>query len=567
MKKLINILLLIPLLLQFGCKDPFQDETFRVYDEQPISSYLETRSDEFSEWIAILRYADMYNALNQSSQIFTMFAPTNEAVEAFYEMKAVGNIEELGRDYARQLVRYHVAGDSITLAHVVEGGMLTTKTLTDDYLEVVVGEEGGINALYMNGDAHIKEAAIPTANGLIYVLNDMMRPMFESIYQIMHDNGRNTIMIEAFEKTGWRDSLNIIADTVEHPILGIPIEQRRYYTILGVPDEVFQQQGIGSVDELAAYLGAGSDYTNKDNALFQYLGYHIIRGNYRLDNLKKFELEATSNFWETGTPNALMKISIESDGLYYLNYETGDGKAKFIDAESDFLVKNGYIHQIDDVLPIATRLTPAPVIFDFCNYPDLAGYISTNGVEGQLYQRAGPAEYTTNLAEANLASMPYQMGPMGNPNTGGALGYLTLRDQPTNQFFNSMFKDVLELQLGFMGNVTLTSPPILPGKYKVSLVYLYANSLDPLSRGEGSNGGQTSFELEDATGNRRANVVLYSQVTLDGRMGIYTQSLFNEVTFEEAGRHRVKITINDPAASTFAKFQIRLDYLLFEPIN
>ena len=567
MKKLINILWLIPLLLQFGCKDPFQDETFRVYDEQPISAYLETRPEEFSEWIKIMRYADMYNALNQSSQTFTMFAPTNEAVAAFYKMKDVQAIDELGKDYARQLVRYHVAGDSISLADVIEGGMLATKTLTDDVLEVVVGDEGGINALFMNGEAHIAETAIPAANGLVYVLDDVMRPMFESIYQIMHDNGRNSIMVEAFEKTGWVDSLNIISDTVEHPILGIPIEQRRHFSILGVPDEVYQQEGINSVDELAAYLGAESNYKDKDNALYQYLGYHILRGNYRVENLKKFELGANSNFWETGAQNALMKVSKEADSLYYINYETGDGKAKFIDEESNFLVKNGYIHQIDALLPVAKSLKPAPVIFDFCNFPDLAGYIATNGVEGQLYQTAGPSEFFTVLDGANLASMPYQVGPMGNPNTGGALTYLTLVDKPTNQFYNSMFKDVLELQLGFMGHVTLTSPPILPGKYKVSLVYLYANSLDPLSRGEGSNGGQTSFELEDAIGHQRSNVVLYSQETLDGRMGIYTKPLFNEITFTEAGRHPVKITVNDPAASTFAKFQIRLDYLLFEPIN
>lgn len=567
MKKLINILLLIPLLLQFGCKDPFQDETFRVYDEQPISSYLESRSDEFSEWISILRYADMYNALNQSSQVFTMFAPTNEAVEAFFQMKDVSNIEALGRDYARQLVRYHVAGDSISLADVIEGGMLTTKTLTDDYLEVVVGEEGGLNALYMNGDAHIKETAIPAANGLVYVLNDMMRPMFESIYQIMRDNGRNAIMMEAFERTGWRDSLNIIADTVEHPILGIPIEQRRYYTILGVPDEVFQQQGIGSVDELAAYLGAGSDYTNKDNALFQYLGYHIIPGNYRLENLKKFELDATSNFWETATANSLMKVSVEMDGIHYLNFETGEGKARFIEAESDFVVKNGYIHQIDNILPIANNLQPVPVLFDFCNFPDLAAYIATNGVDGQLFRTAGTQEYTTNLQGANLQSLPFQMGPLGNPNTGGAVSYWTVKDEPTNQLYPTLFKDGLELQLGFLGHITLTPPPILPGKYKVTLFYVYVNSLDPLSRGEGSNGGQTSFELKDARGDRRTNVVLYSDVTLAGRMGIYSQTLFNEITLDQVDRHPIKITVNDPAASTFKSFRIRLDYLLFEPIN
>ena len=50
----------------------------------PVSSYLETRSDEFSEWITVLKYADLFNAVNRASSYFTVLVPTNEAVRSFY---------------------------------------------------------------------------------------------------------------------------------------------------------------------------------------------------------------------------------------------------------------------------------------------------------------------------------------------------------------------------------------------------------------------------------------------------------------------------------------------------
>ena len=550
-----------------ACDDPFKDSAFTVYEERPISTYLETRSDEFSEWIAILKYADLYNALNQASRVYTMFAPTNEAVEAFYVQKDVTGIEELGQDYARQLVKYHVAVDSVSLNDIIAGGVLTNKTLSDDFLEVVVGEEGGINALYMNGDAHIKETAISVSNGLVYVLNNMMRPMIESVYQQMSDNGLNDILIEAMDLTGWRDTLNIISESGVDPLTGLEVEIRRYYTVLAVPDSIFEEKGITSVEELIDYLGADADYTDKTNELFKYVGFHILRGNYRIADLTTFERETEVSLKETSTPNALLKISREADSMYYLNYEAGVDRARFIEDESDYIVKNGYIHQLDDILPIYDDLTPIPVYFDFCNYPELGAYIASNGVEGQIFQTRGPQEYSTDISYANLPCFDYQMGPLGNPNSGGALTYWTVKDQETNQLYGTLYGDGLELQLGFLGHVTMNTPTIMPGKYKATLFYVYVNSLDPLSRGEGSNGGQTIFELEDATGARRANVVLFSQVTLDGRMGIYSQPLFNELHFDDAGSYPVKITVNDPAASTFASYRLRLDYILFEPID
>ena len=60
MKNLIRICILIIVAAVYSCDDPYKDETFAVYDMQPISSYLSTRPDDFSEWIKVMKYADMF---------------------------------------------------------------------------------------------------------------------------------------------------------------------------------------------------------------------------------------------------------------------------------------------------------------------------------------------------------------------------------------------------------------------------------------------------------------------------------------------------------------------------
>lgn len=84
-------------------------------------SYLQNRSNDFSEWIKILKYGDLFNAINRADDAFTVLAPTNDAVQRFYEKKNISSIEELGREYARTLAKYHIINDSIDQEEFVKG--------------------------------------------------------------------------------------------------------------------------------------------------------------------------------------------------------------------------------------------------------------------------------------------------------------------------------------------------------------------------------------------------------------------------------------------------------------
>ena len=116
MKKMKKIYWMLFIILCAACNDPYDGDTYVVFDMQPAGTYLSNRSDDFSEWIHIMKYADLYNAVNQATQSFTLFVPNNAAVKEFYNRKGVSSIEDLGTEYARSLVSYHIV--QIGRAHV-----------------------------------------------------------------------------------------------------------------------------------------------------------------------------------------------------------------------------------------------------------------------------------------------------------------------------------------------------------------------------------------------------------------------------------------------------------------
>lgn len=573
MKNIVKYCLLL-LVICYSCDDPYKDKTFQVYNVQPAASYLETRSDEFSEWIKVLKYADLFNAINQATDIFTVFAPTNAAMSEFYARKGVVSIEELGQTYARGLAQYHIMNDTIQRDDFVAGGELPIKTLSGDVLEVSFDEsgEGGFNSVYINKEAHVKEFAVLTANGLVYVLDDVLSPAIETVYERLAGHEENQIFRAAVELTGWKEELSIVSET-NSSMPNSTSEVRRYYTLLAVSDDVYNDCGISTVEELASLLGAGSDYTNKNNALNRYVAYHILDGNYKIAAFKSFDTEETlKKLWSTKAENALIMASNEN-GDYYLNFDGGDDKARFIDDKSNEQAKNGYIHQIDGYLPVCETLQPISYYFDFCDFPEVASYITSYGVNGQLYQqKAGDNEGATPLANNSssyVSCYDMQMGPSGTISSGwGYLEYRTAHNKSEYNWWNLLHYDVLGINLGYNGTLTMNVPTILSGKYKVTLGFAYASSMNFMRLAgdvpsEGSNGGLTSFTFDD---DKSVSKAIYAAVPVD-ELNCYKVELFGELEFASTQSHKLQLVVLDPAASTHKNFRLQLDYLLFEPIN
>lgn len=87
MKNIVRFCLMILCITCYSCDDPYKDTVFKVYDVQPAATYLQNRPDDFSEWVKVLKYGDLFNAVNRAEDAFTVLAPTNDAVLRFYERR------------------------------------------------------------------------------------------------------------------------------------------------------------------------------------------------------------------------------------------------------------------------------------------------------------------------------------------------------------------------------------------------------------------------------------------------------------------------------------------------
>lgn len=577
MKTIGKIYLLMLIGLLSACNDPYEDSTYQVYNMNPVSTYLETRPDEFSEWINVLKYADLFNAVNQASQSFTVLVPSNEAMKAFYRKKGVGSIQELGQEYASGLAKYHIVGDSINLNEFVQGGKLEDRTLSDDYLSVSyeggsTGGGGGFQSLYVNKEAHVKEAAIRVSNGYVYVLDAVLSPLVESVYQriseVEAEGGKKkySLFKEVLDLTSWNDSLSIIYDEIDQGN-GVMIKQKRDYTVLAVSDATYQQAGITSVAQLVAKIGVtGTDYKNKENELFRYVAYHLIGGTYSLFDFRTFEGNAKKKLWSTKA-DVILETSVQENGLVYFNYQgeiEGESvKAMFIEKGSDTQAKNGMLHELDGYLPLWESAIPVQVDWDFCNYPEVASYIRAYGTTGQTYQTETPStEYRTEITDLSCYTVDKKASatPIKSYNP---VDYFTVK--ASSAWTNCMYKDQLILNIGYTGSIAMQSPIVIAGKYKVKLKICFATSMDFMrTQTGGSNGGMMQFTF-DGNSETTKQVPIYTSVP-EKTLGIYETVIYDEIEFSKTSSHTLKMVVMDPSASTNSSFRIQLDYMLFEPI-
>lgn len=573
MKKIGKLYWMLLVILCAACDDPYDGDTYSIYDTQPAASYLSSRSEEFSEWISIMKYADLYNAVNQATQYFTLFVPTNEAVHNFYTKKGVASIEELGIEYARNLVGFHIVQDTINQETFIEKeGILEKKTVSDDYLSVSFGsgedETGGLQSVYLNKEARVVEFANVVSNGFVYVLENTLTPLTESVYERISENGQPySILKAALDATGWAKELNTIYDETIDPNTGLPTQQKRNYTLMAVSDKVFQDKGITSLEKLVEALEADKNYTNPENALYRYIAYHILPGSYDLKKMQSFDTsEATSKIWDTSLSGSVIRVN-SVEGNFWLNYADEENRAIFIEASSDVQAKNGYIHQVSTYLPVAEAL-PETVLFDVCNYPVIKEWIeSGHGEEGLKYQTltTTTSELKSDLQYLSCYNVKMN-NPGGDPSKWWYVGYQASAGAKTGEYGwkDANNCDLLMLNLGYTGWISMQTPSIIKGKYKVTLQFGYATSMDFIRKAtSGSNGGQVKISFDNEN---EVTHTLYTTVN-DNKLGLYQYTIYDELEFTDTSAHTFKILINDPAASQHESYRIYLDYLLFEPIT
>lgn len=547
MKSIIPSLSVLFLLLAVACQDPYEGTTYQVYEENPISSYLD-EDETYAEWVKVLQYADMYNALNQADVDFTAFVPVNQAVLDFYQRMGVTSIEDLGKDYARSMVLYHTVLDTISVQEFINTPFTTN--LSGDKLRIEIDSVNAGQAI-LNGEARVVQMGIRTSNGLIYVLNDAMRPLVETVFDRISDNPDYSLFAEALTKTGWADSLSRLADTLY--VNGEAQISLRQYTLLAVSNATFAQDGVASYDALKQLLQAGNDVTQPTNALNQYVGYHILAGSYDLGKLLTFSGSDTSAIWDTQADDQVLMITWDSLSPQPYTINLMGTKATFVTETSDVMAKNGYVHTIDGYLPV-WEPQQATVVWDLANFAEVRNLVPVD-----VYQ---PTTYVSSETKVNISDAACYTTEVSASGVGGtSYSYLTYVTCKAN-LKKAQFFDRLVLNLGYMGSVAMKTPTLVKGKYKVTLNFVYLSDHAFMKNMSDGNGGLMKVSFD---GSNIRNVSPYTTVT-STVANVYEYTLYDELEFDITASHLFKVVIMDPSASTNSKFSIQLDNIVFTPI-
>lgn len=595
-------ILLAFLLMISACDDPLKNELF--VDDDPNSevlkysntTYLEERIDEFSLFLDLLHHADLYNALNDASQTNTLFAPNNEAMREFLELKQIDSVEELDFEYARAVVKNHVLRNTELdedqfVTAVYNDGQINTMTDFGSYLAASYGYidsdvddidlpnaelEDELN-IYLdvkgaNNKAPVLEFARPTSNGVVYVMGGVIRPLVETVLQKLKDYHEYTIFVDAIEATGLDSLLSVSADTVYLQGGGYTVNLVNY-TCFAVTDAIYQQSQISNLQGLANFIGAGSDYENPKNALYQYIKYHLISRRVLKEDL--ISEEGDLSLFDTML-NGEVFMTETQNGASLINKNISL-------VRSNITCKNGIIHKIDQVMPVY-QPESTTIIWDFCDHKDIVSIANARGAAlnlGNLFTSPlTNLEQRVNLLDTSLGNLSEDdFQHLVQSKTGSwaeKVGFMKCKfvnaQNPNFNTFNALNNNFFIVNVGQMGWVQLKTPTIIKGKYRVELYHGATIALASYY----TTGSQTRFIFDDKTPQAVAKTQYIwrgapANVPNPNGSGtvtsyVHKEVLFDEIEFETSESHTFKAVLMDTKASSGAYRQM-WDYLKFIPLD
>lgn len=596
MRKLLYTLITVVICAAFSCQDPFLNQKYVEETDSDLeisnTSFLKKNADKFSLWIELLKYADMYNALNDASTTSTVFAPDNDAMEAFLKWKGVTSVTELSKEYARNVAQVHILnydlGESSFITYV-ETGTIPIPTIFGTYLKASYGylnndvDDAGLPGLkvqdslyiYLNNQAKVLNLPVATANGKVYKLGGVIHPLAETIIDVLRPYKEYNIFIDALEKTGYDKIISVYADTV-YNLDGSSSVNAVNFTCFAVPDNVYNNAGISNLDGLASKLGANSNYKDTTNALYQYVAYHFMGKIQSKATLFKFQSEGQISIFDTKLKSQVITTK-QINGENYIN-----NVAKI--TRSGIQARNGIIHKIDNIMPVY-QPDPVTVRWDFCNSSDIESFVNTYGASkniGDLFSSAlSNKEYQIDLSidlregnNGNINSFTYLANSSRSPyGTWRKVGffkcaYVSSSDKINNKY-GAYMDNLMTTNLGYAGWIQFQSPTIIKGKYKVIFYYAGAPGLKTYY----SSGSLTKFNLDDYQKSIYVwkglpdKFVDETKKTNSNANGIAADVLWDVIEFKNSESHTLKITMMDINAKTSSAYRQMWDYVELIPVK
>ncbi len=326
--------------------DPYQSQWF---DEEALTihQYLQANQKEYSKFSKLLekgRLLGTLGAYNPYEDGYTLFLPTDEAVDRFISRnEKYENFDDLLQDtsFVYTFTRYHTINRKIHTDKFPDGA-LTDLTLTGNRLVtgVYTDSETDNPLIKINNVAPVVKSNLEMTNGYIHVVSEVLQKVEISGYDWLQQQDEYSILAQAMEYSRIRQKMWM-----------------NTYTIFAEQDSIYRNNGILNLDDLLNHIAPpGASGSAKTNALFKFAAYHIMSGEFYLNDFSW----GTKGYWTMDNKPVTVKVGLDiriNPGLINYGMEISDsGDTTVIDYiepiwdDCNILTRTGPVHSISNLL-------------------------------------------------------------------------------------------------------------------------------------------------------------------------------------------------------------------------
>lgn len=359
MKKYISIILMtmlaVAIILSGNCKKVSVRET--TTSDPNILEYLQKDSlQRFTKLVSIIGKAG-YNSAMSTYGTYTLFAPTDAAIDAYLKQINVSTIDQVQDADWKNMLKFHLLEEEVVTGQFNDG-KLPSVTMFGQFLITGVSNEAGVSLYTVNRQAKVTQPNITTGNGIIHAVDHVLTPATASVAKLVEQNPDYSIFTQALKETGYYDSLNTNKNADG---------SQRWFTLMAEPNKALADTNITSYAALKARYCNTGDPKNPLDSLHLYVAYHI------LPDVKYLADIVISSSHETLVPLEVItdklgdnnKVLINDDEYSTINGTVHEPGVELDPANSDISSTNGVLHRTLGHLAIKVR-QPFPVYWDLC---------------------------------------------------------------------------------------------------------------------------------------------------------------------------------------------------------
>ncbi|MEM7599851.1 MAG: fasciclin domain-containing protein [Verrucomicrobiota bacterium] len=279
-------------------------------EAKTIGRIIRERPD-LTSFLKLLDKTELGSRLSERTDVrFTVFAPTDAAFEKLPEGAVATLLDPRNDDRLEEVFGFHVLGRSESSFTLEKYALLRMNT--GQFLSIESGE-GRV------GDAQFTGESIPCSNGTIYLIDVVLTPNTDDLFQRLQKDGRFTIFTRAITASRQGKLFQ---------------NMHGLYTTFAPTDEAFQKLPPALLESLFQ--------PENDERLEDIIKHHITAGVFSAGKTPGFRSLGVSDVTPLSAFGQQINFKVTDEG------PTVDGASVL---EADLPCANGIIHVIDTVIP------------------------------------------------------------------------------------------------------------------------------------------------------------------------------------------------------------------------